>query len=605
MDTAFCTNSRSTPCKIGFIPFMDSNDQACGAGQNCEQAPNGQPMCKCIWGAQHWGKSGKISQVPLKSMGVTGVRPAPLDGWQVHERARWFRVMATALSIRRRPEVDAPLAGELPFGEVFQAVSSTGEDGFKFLELSRGRGWVFSDARVQPVLVIDETAAPVAIEAERSLRKGERFDEADPNWFWNWDSQLAAKSKAHADFQTMMLDISATAKDTEILPHIADWEEAGGFPEDLTAKAYAAGVYAAGLPKEYGGTGEEMDPWRRFIYNDELGRSCAGGLWASLLTHGISLPPILALGSEQQKQKYAKDFGRWASGGVEQCQKPPAPSDTAPCDRIMSDIITGVKRCSLAITEPNGGSDVANIQTTAVREKDVYVVTGQKTYISGGMNADYFTTGVRTGSSGIGGISLLMIHRDYPGVQTTRLKTQGWGVSTTTSVAFNDVRVPVENRLGFIKTVTWMFACTEPNQCEGFLPIMLNFNNERMSMAYAACRMSRCCLEDAIRFARVRKTFGKPLVQQQVIRHKMAEMARLILSTHGFLASVTETMAGDDYGQLAGKVALAKILGGRSYLRGNHIGGRIERSYREVRVYAIGGGSEEIMLDLAARAAKL
>ncbi|CAK9008553.1 Acyl-CoA dehydrogenase AFT10-1 (AF-toxin biosynthesis protein 10-1) [Durusdinium trenchii] len=400
-----------------------------------------------------------------------------------------------------------------------------------------------------------------------------KFDEADPNWFWNWDSQLAAKSKAHADFQTMMRDFM----DTEILPHIADWEEAGGFPEDLTAKAYAAGVYAAGLPKEYGGTGEEMDPWRRFIYNDELGRSCAGGLWASLLTHGISLPPILALGSEQQKQKYAKD------------------------------IITGVKRCSLAITEPNGGSDVANIQTTAVREKDVYVVTGQKTYISGGMNADYFTTGVRTGSSGIGGISLLMIHRDYPGVQTTRLKTQGWGVSTTTSVAFNDVRVPVENRLGV--------------ENQGFLPIMLNFNNERMSMAYAACRMSRCCLEDAIRFARVRKTFGKPLVQQQVIRHKMAEMARLILSTHGFLASVTETMAGDDYGQLAGKVALAKvqatktlefcareasqILGGRSYLRGNHIGGRIERSYREVRVYAIGGGSEEIMLDLAARAAKL
>lgn len=400
-----------------------------------------------------------------------------------------------------------------------------------------------------------------------------KWDHAEDTWFWDWDAKLAGKSQAHADFQKMMRDFV----DTVILPNIADWEEVGGYPEDLPAKAYAAGVYASGLPKEYGGTGDPMDAWHRFIYNDELGRCCAGGLWASLLTHGISLPPILALGTEKQKEMYAKE------------------------------IITGRKRCSLAITEPSGGSDVANMASTAVREKDVYVVNGQKTFISGGMHADYFTTGVRTGSSGIGGISLLMIPRNLPGVHTTRLKTQGWGVSTTTLVAFNDVRVPVENLLG--------------TENQGFLAIMLNFNNERMSMAVGACRMSRCCLEDAIRFARVRKTFGRPLVQQQVIRHKLMEMARMIIATHGFLVSVAESMDVDDYNRLGGRVALAKvqatrtlefcareasqILGGRSYLRGNHIGGRIERCWREVRVYAIGGGSEEIMLELGSRMAKL
>ncbi|CAJ1447491.1 unnamed protein product, partial [Effrenium voratum] len=301
----------------------------------------------------------------------------------------------------------------------------------------------------------------------------------------------------HAEFQKKMKSFI----DTELLPNIADWEEAfwaGDFPAELPQLAYKAGVFACGLPEEHGGYGPAMDAprpngqsvggrlgwaWHKFIYDaarlldqkkklgcagpegkastvgcaktDELGRVCAGGLWASLLTHGISLPPILALGNEAQKKRYVKD------------------------------IVTGQKRCSLAITEPNAGSDVAGMQTTARREKDVFVVNGQKTFISGGMHADYFTTGVRTGAAGLGGISLLMIHREMPGVQTTRLKTQGWGCSSTTSVAFNDVRVPVENLLG------------QENQ--GFLPIMLNFNNERMSMAVTACRMSRCCLEDAIR----------------------------------------------------------------------------------------------------------
>mmetsp|Transcript_86722 Transcript_86722/g.172180 ORF Transcript_86722/g.172180 Transcript_86722/m.172180 type:complete len:365 (+) Transcript_86722:234-1328(+) len=364
------------------------------------------------------------------------------------------------------------------------------------------------------------------------------------------------------------------------MPNIAHWEEEGGFPPSLHERAYRAGVYGIGWPSEYGGTAPgDPDIWHKLILHDELHTACSGGILASLFTHSISLPPILAIGSLEQKAKYAPD------------------------------IIRGNKRCSLAITEPGGGSDVAGMQTTAVREGDAYVLDGVKMFISGGMNADYFTVGARTGTKGHGGISLFMVHSDYPGVRTTQVKTQGWHCSTTTTVAFDKVRVPVQNRLGA--------------ENAGFLPIMLNFNSERFGMAVGACRMARCCLEDAVRYARVRKTVGRPRVAHQVIRHKLAEMARHVLSTHGMINTIASAIhSGEaDMGRAGGQLALAKVqatrplelcareasqvLGGRAYVRGAGPGNRIERCYREVRVFAIGGGSEEIMLELASRQAKL
>eukprot|EP00929_Paragymnodinium_shiwhaense_P082624 TRINITY_DN43646_c0_g1_i1.p1 TRINITY_DN43646_c0_g1~~TRINITY_DN43646_c0_g1_i1.p1 ORF type:complete len:409 (-),score=82.91 TRINITY_DN43646_c0_g1_i1:278-1504(-) len=400
-------------------------------------------------------------------------------------------------------------------------------------------------------------------------------DKAEESWYWDWDQQCAAISPAHADFQRSV----ARFVEEELQPHIEDWEEAGGFPRELHQKAYAAGIYGAGWPKEYGGQPpSEMDWWFRFIMNDQLSRLCAGGLLASLFTMGISLPPILAVGTDEQKAKYA------------------------------TEIITGRKTASLAITEPSGGSDVAGMKTTATREGDYYILNGVKTFISGGMHADYFTVGARTGAQGFFGISLFIVHRDTPGITTTRLQTQGWLCSTTTTVAFDGVRVPAANLLG--------------KENEGFLPIMLNFNSERFGICVMANRMSRCCLEDAIRYARVRKTFGKPLIKHQVIRHKLAEMARHILATHSLNACIARDMAeGGESARAAGQLALAKVqatrtfefcareasqvLGGKSYLRGGGPGSRIERCYREVRVLAIGGGSEEIMLDLATRQAKL
>jgi len=400
--------------------------------------------------------------------------------------------------------------------------------------------------------------------------------------FWDWDNlpgNPGALSAGHLAFRKTC----RAFVDTELMPYVDEWEEKGTFPKELHQSAYKAGVYGAFWPKKLGGTfptAEEADMFHYFIFYDELARPCASGFYASLFTHSIGLPPIIALGNEKQKADVARP------------------------------IISGQKKCCLAVTEPGGGSDVANVQTTAVLDPSgqFYTLNGQKTFISGGMNADYFTTGARTSGSGSKGISLFLVEKETPGLKTTRLKTQGWHLSTTTLVSFDDVRVPVESRLG--------------NEGEGFKAIMRNFNNERMALAITANRQARVCLEDAVKYARSRKTFGKPLASHQVIRHKLMECGRHIMATHAMIMSICaqKSRPEDATEHLAGPIALCKVqatksfefvarecsqvFGGKSYLRSGP-GRAVERGYREVRVLAIGGGSEEIMLDLASRQAKL
>jgi len=213
---------------------------------------------------------------------------------------------------------------------------------------------------------------------------------------------------------------------------------------------------------------------------------------------------------------------------------------------------------------------------------------------------------VRTGGPGLNGVSILLIDSKLPGVTVRRLKTQGWWISNTAYITFEDVKVPVSHLIG--------------KENGGFLPIMTNFTHERFSLAVMSNRYARSCLEDAIKFGRVRQTFGKRLVDHQVIRHKLAEMIMRIEGTHAFMEQIAYQYSRGKMDQAAGPTALLKvmatktmefcareasqILGGNSYIRGGH-GSRVERLYREVRVNAIGGGSEEIMLDLAMRQAKL
>jgi acyl-CoA dehydrogenase len=351
----------------------------------------------------------------------------------------------------------------------------------------------------------------------------------------------------------------------EIEPYVDSWEAARTFPRELYRKASAIGLLQLGFPEAYGGT--PADIFMQTVTTEELCRPAAGGVYASLMSHAIGAPPIAAHGSEELK------------------------------GRVLPAVLAGEKISALAITEPSGGSDVARLQTTARRDGGDYVVNGSKTFITSGLRADYYTVAVRTGGDGLGGISLLVIERDTPGFTRTAIEKMGWHASDTATLYFDDVRVPAANLIGA--------------ENAGFLAIMHNFNGERMAMATAALATAQVAYDEALAYARERETFGKPLVKNQVIRHKFVEMARRIRAGSAYRDAVAWRVANGE-SPIADVCLLkveatttlefcareaAQILGGASY----QLGTKIERIYREVRVLAIGGGSEEVMRDLAAR----
>jgi acyl-CoA dehydrogenase len=285
------------------------------------------------------------------------------------------------------------------------------------------------------------------------------------------------------------------------------------------------------------------------------------------MSHGIGAPPIVA-------------------GGRPEVQA-----------RVLPGIIAGEKISALAITEPNGGSDVANLRTMARRDGDHYIVNGEKTFITSGMRADWLTVAVRTGGAGPGGVSMLLIPGDTRGLSRTKLKKMGWWASDTATLHFDNCCVPAEYLIG--------------EEGGGFQIIMRNFNSERMGMSASCAAFARVCVEEAIAYARQRETFGKPLTQHQVIRHKLVDMMQKVVATESMLMllawrltqgespvaeicmlknQATQTMA-----HCASEAV--QIFGGAGYMRG----AKVERIYREVKVNAIGGGAEEIMKDLASR----
>ncbi len=379
--------------------------------------------------------------------------------------------------------------------------------------------------------------------------------------------QWRSRSPHYDDSHEAVCDTVRAFVAREITPHVDAWEAAGELPRDLHRKAAEAGILGLNYPEEYGGTGDGFTLFHSLVQTEELARPGAGGICASLMTHGIGLPPILAMGSAAMKQ------------------------------RIAPAVLAGEKLICLGITEPGGGSDVANLRTTATRHGAAYVVNGEKTYITTGMRADYVTLAVRTGGPGIGGVSLLLVELDRPGVTRTALAKMGWHSSDTATIHFDAVEVPAENLIG--------------PENGGFAGIMRNFNGERLGMSQQANAFARICFEDALDWARQRETFGKPLVTNQVIRHKLADMVRRIQATQAWIDHCAWCVLNGQ--AFPGDFALLKvqatqtmefcareacqILGGASFMRGS----RVERIYREVRVMAIGGGSEEIMFDLASR----
>jgi acyl-CoA dehydrogenase len=354
----------------------------------------------------------------------------------------------------------------------------------------------------------------------------------------------------------------------EIMPHASAWDEAGEFPRELYRKAAAAGLLALGFPEEFGGV--PADYFFRIVSAEEFARAGTGGHSASLFSHTIGAPPIAAVGSEELKR------------------------------RVLPAILSGEKISALAITEPSGGSDVANLRTSAKKQDHEFVVNGEKTFITSGMRADYYTVAVRTGGPGAAGVSLLLIERDRAGFTRAPLKKMGWWCSDTASLHFDNVRVPAANLIG------------EENA--GFRAIMRNFNTERLSMAASAVGFAQTCLDDALDWARQRQTFGQALIGHQAIRHKLVDMqarvhaARALLydtawklseapreARHIAQLAMLKNFATDTMQFCAD--AAVQTLGGAGFIRGS----RAERIYREAKVMQIGGGSTEIMKDLAAR----
>ncbi len=351
----------------------------------------------------------------------------------------------------------------------------------------------------------------------------------------------------------------------EIEPYAAAWDEAESFPRALYERAAETGLLQIGFPADYGGV--DADPFFGVIAAQELARAGCGGIAASLLSHTIALPPIVAAGPTAMKQ------------------------------RVLPEVLAGRRIAALAITEPECGSDVAALNTTALRVGEEYVINGSKTFITSGMRADYLTVAVRTGGPGKGGVSLLLVETSRPGLTRTPLRKMGWWASDTATLYFDAVRVPAVNLIG--------------RENEGFGLIMRNFNRERLGMAAGCISSARLCLEETLRYARARRSFGQRLVDHQVVRHKLADMAMRIEASQAWLEQLAwQVMQGEDpvasICMLKNQATLTmeycareavQTFGGAGYMRGT----KVERIYREVRVNAIGGGAEEIMRELAAR----
>ncbi len=352
----------------------------------------------------------------------------------------------------------------------------------------------------------------------------------------------------------------------EIKPFVDEWEEAGEFPEELYRKAAEIGLLGVCYPEEW--SGFQSDIFHEVVVTEELTRSGSGGLAAGLMSHSIALPPILALGSQEQKERFI----------------PP--------------VLRGEKIAALGITEPGGGSDVANLRTRAVRDGDHYVVSGSKTMITSGTRADFVTMAVRTGDPGHKGVSLLVVETDTPGFTVSnKLKKMGWWASDTAELSLDEVRVPARNLLG--------------QEGAGFYGIMSNFQKERLYLALMANTTAQLALEESIKYSDVREAFGRPIMGFQVTRHKLVDMATLVEVSREFTYRVAAgVQAGRD---MIKQVSMAKIFsadicdrvchsavqihGGYGYMREC----LVERLYRDSRILSIGGGTSEIMKEIVSK----
>jgi len=372
---------------------------------------------------------------------------------------------------------------------------------------------------------------------------------------WDTDEQKALRQLA-ADF---------TRK--EIVPHLDEWERTGEIPRELHRKAADAGLLGASVAEEHGGSGgNPLDMLA--ILEEIILAGGSSGLISALFSHGIATPHIIASGNQDLIDRFAR----------------PA--------------LEGRMVASLAITEPSGGSDVANIRTTARREGDEYVINGAKLYITSGTRADFVTTAVRTGDAGAGGISLIVVPTDTPGFTVSRkLDKMGWQCSDTAELFYDDVWVPVSNLIGAENTA--------------FAQIAQQFQGERLSLAFQAVATAQRCFDLTVEWVKSRETMGRPLSKRQVVRHRLAELATEITAAKTFCRSVAERWVNGEGMLLETSMAknnavkacdhavmeAVQLAGGIGLMRESEV----ERHFRDARVLGIGGGTNEIMNEIISK----
>jgi citronellyl-CoA dehydrogenase len=364
----------------------------------------------------------------------------------------------------------------------------------------------------------------------------------------------------HEQFRKVVRDLV----ENEINPHVDEWERAGTFPaHELFPKIAAIGGFGLEYDPEYGGQG--ADHSFTVVLAEELGRAdCAGVPMAIGVQAAMATPALARFGSHELKKAY------------------------------LEPALRGEMVCSVAVSEPEAGSDVAGIRTRAVRDGDDWVINGRKMWITNGTQADWLCLLARTSDEGgYSGMSLIVVPTDTPGFSVGRkIEKMGNRSSDTAELVLDDVRVPVSNTIGEIG--------------RGFQQQMQQFQDERMIGCYMAVAGARRAIDRTIDYLRVREAFGKPLLANQHLQYRLAELVADVDVMHEYCHAVADRMvAGEDVTRMA---TIAKLKAGRlarevADVCVQYHGGMgyaedmwVERYYRDVRLISIGGGADEVML---------
>jgi len=347
-------------------------------------------------------------------------------------------------------------------------------------------------------------------------------------------------------------------------PNAEEWEAARLFPRNVFDRGAELGLLGIRMPEEYGGMG--LDWWYSVCYAEEMVHSGMAGLTMAMLVQSdMATPVIHEIGNDYHKENF------------------------------LAPAIRGEMIAALGVSEPDAGSDVANIRTTARKDGDDYVINGAKTYITNGTRADFITLAVRTGGEGFGGISLLMFPTDTKGYSVTnKLEKLGNHCSDTAEIAFEDCRVPTRNLLG--------------HENAGFYYIMQNFQGERLVGAISSVAGAQRVLDMTVEFCKDRKAFGRPVIGFQTVRHLVVQLeaeleaARQLayravsLLVMGQNATREITMAKLICGELANRVMdrCLQLHGGAGYMAEYEV----SRAWRDSRLITIGGGTSEIMREI-------